>query len=51
MSLLFVGTYTERNAPAIIEGQELGKGIYIYQCDEDLQSANQKMLQYCKNMK
>ena len=27
MSLLFVGTYTESNAPAIIEGQELGKGI------------------------
>ena len=44
MSLLFVGTYTESNAPAIIEGQELGKGIYIYQYDEELGVVKDKVL-------
>lgn len=44
MSLLFIGTYTEQNAPAIIEGQELGKGIYICRYDEEVGEVKEKIL-------
>lgn len=36
MDILLVGTYTQHDAPAVLEKQELGKGIYLIPYNETL---------------
>ena len=36
MDILLVGTYTQHDAPAVLEKQELGKGIYLIPYNEIL---------------
>lgn len=36
MDILLVGTYTQHDAPAVLEKQELGKGIYLIPYNEPL---------------
>jgi len=36
MDILLVGTYTQHDAPAVLEKQELGKGIYLILYNEIL---------------
>ena len=36
MDILLVGTYTLHDAPAVLEKQELGKGIYLIPYNETL---------------
>jgi len=36
MDILLIGTYTQHDAPAVLEKQELGKGIYLIPYNEIL---------------
>ena len=46
MDILLVGTYTQHDAPAVLEKQELGKGIYLIRIMRPWEVLQELLLSY-----